>query len=55
MNNNINKLEIYREAMRLGEVIWTCVLKWDYVNSHFKSIGKASNSQLSKSTPVSDQ
>ncbi|TAE91724.1 MAG: four helix bundle protein [Verrucomicrobia bacterium] len=30
MNNDINKLEIYREAMRLGEVVWGVVTAWDF-------------------------
>jgi four helix bundle protein len=30
MNNDINKLEIYREAMRIGEVVWSIVIAWDY-------------------------
>jgi four helix bundle protein len=30
MNNDINKLEIYREAMRLGEVVWGVVAAWDF-------------------------
>lgn len=30
MNNDINKLEIYREAMRIGEVVWGVVIAWDF-------------------------
>lgn len=30
MKNSINDLEIYREAMRLGEVVWDHVVRWDY-------------------------
>lgn len=30
MNNDINKLEIYREAMRLGEEVWGVVVTWDF-------------------------
>jgi four helix bundle protein len=30
MNNDINKLEIYRESMRLGEVVWGVVAAWDF-------------------------
>ena len=30
MNSSINDLEIYREAMRIGEAIWSFVVGWDY-------------------------
>ena len=30
MNNDINKLEIYREAMRIGEYVWNVVITWDF-------------------------
>ncbi len=30
MNNDFNKLEIYREAMRVGEVAWSVVITWDF-------------------------
>jgi len=30
MSSSLNDLEIYREAMRLGELAWDCVVKWDY-------------------------
>lgn len=30
MKNSINDLEIYREAMRLGEEVWSHVAGWDY-------------------------
>ncbi|HBE22745.1 MAG TPA: four helix bundle protein [Verrucomicrobiales bacterium] len=30
MNNDINKLEIYREAMRIGEHVWNVVITSDY-------------------------
>ncbi len=29
MSKSLNELEIYREAMRLGEIVWNCVVKWD--------------------------
>ena len=28
---SINDLEIYREAMSLGEEVWSLVLTWDYL------------------------
>ena len=31
MSQSINDLEIYREAMSLGEEIWSLVLAWDYL------------------------
>lgn len=30
MPESINNLEIYREAMAIGETAWSLVLKWDY-------------------------
>jgi len=30
MNKSINDLEIYREAMRIGEVIWDLVADWPF-------------------------
>jgi four helix bundle protein len=30
MNQSINDLEIYREAMRLVEIIWAMVVNWSY-------------------------
>jgi four helix bundle protein len=30
MSKSLNDLEIYREAMRLGEVVWEWVARWDY-------------------------
>ena len=30
MSASINELEIYREAMRIGEVVWSLMLGWDY-------------------------
>ncbi len=30
MGQSINDLEIYREAMRLGEVVWDIVAEWPY-------------------------
>lgn len=30
MSTSINDLEIYREAMRVGEVVWTFVVGWDF-------------------------
>jgi four helix bundle protein len=30
MNKSINDLEIYREAMRIGEVIWCLVADWPF-------------------------
>jgi len=30
MSASINDLEIYREAMRIGEVIWDLVAKWSF-------------------------
>lgn len=31
MNQNLNELEIYRDALHLGELVWDCVVKWDYL------------------------
>ncbi|PQJ28334.1 four helix bundle protein [Rubritalea profundi] len=31
MSQSINDLEIYREAMSLGEEVWSLVLAWDYL------------------------
>jgi four helix bundle protein len=30
MSKSLNDLEIYREAMRLGEVVWEWTEKWDF-------------------------
>lgn len=30
MKNKLNDLEIHREAMRIGEVVWKHVIAWDY-------------------------
>lgn len=30
MSNSINDLEIYREAMRIGEVVWDLVADWSF-------------------------
>lgn len=30
MSKSLNDLEIYREAMRLAEVVWDIVSSWDY-------------------------
>lgn len=30
MSKSLNDLEIYREAMRLGEVVWSWVNAWDF-------------------------
>jgi four helix bundle protein len=30
MSASINELEIYREAMRIGEAVWSLVSGWDY-------------------------
>ena len=30
MKSSLNDLEIYREAMDIGEVIWSIVLGWDF-------------------------
>ncbi len=30
MSKSLNELEIYREAMRLGEDLWECVIGWDF-------------------------
>ena len=30
MSTSINDLETYREAMRVGEVVWTFVFGWDF-------------------------
>lgn len=38
MSNSLNELEIYREAMRLGEIVWDCVEKWDYLGKD--TVGK---------------
>lgn len=29
MSNSLNELEIYREAIRLGDLVWDCVVKWN--------------------------
>ncbi|MEO7099872.1 MAG: four helix bundle protein [Luteolibacter sp.] len=31
MSKSLNDLEIYREAMRLGEIVWNWVAKWDFL------------------------
>ena len=31
MSKSLNDLEIYREAMRLGEVVWGWVVHWDFL------------------------
>jgi four helix bundle protein len=31
MSKSLNDLEIYREAMRLGEIVWTWVVVWDFL------------------------
>jgi len=31
MSKSLNDLEIYREAMRLGEVVWGIVIQWDFL------------------------
>jgi len=38
MSSSLNDLEIYREAMRLGELAWDCVVKWDYLGKD--TVGK---------------
>ena len=38
MSNSLNDLEIYREAMGLGELVWNCVSKWDYLGKD--TVGK---------------
>lgn len=30
MKSSLNDLEIYREAMEIGEEIWSMVLRWDF-------------------------
>ncbi len=30
MKSGVNELEIYREAMEIGEVVWSMVISWDY-------------------------
>ncbi len=30
MSQSLNDLEIYREAMRLGEVVWNWTMAWDF-------------------------
>ena len=30
MNTSVNDLEIYRESMRIGEVVWEFVAGWPY-------------------------
>jgi four helix bundle protein len=30
MPDSINKLEIYRDAMSIGEAVWSLVIDWDY-------------------------
>jgi four helix bundle protein len=30
MSKSLNDLEVYREAMRLAEVVWDWVCKWDF-------------------------
>jgi hypothetical protein len=29
MSKSLNDLEIYREAMRLGEIVWSWVVNWE--------------------------
>ena len=31
MSKSLNDLEIYREAMRLGEIVWGWVIQWDFL------------------------
>jgi four helix bundle protein len=31
MSKSLNDLEIYREAMRLGEIVWDWVTQWDFL------------------------
>jgi four helix bundle protein len=31
MSKSLNDLEIYREAMRLGEIVWDWVTRWDFL------------------------
>ena len=31
MSKSLNDLEIYREAMRLGEIVWNWVVLWDFL------------------------
>jgi four helix bundle protein len=31
MSKSLNDLEIYREAMRLGEIVWAWVAEWDFL------------------------
>jgi len=31
MSKSLNDLEIYREAMRLGEIVWDWVIQWDFL------------------------
>jgi len=31
MSKSLNDLEIYREAMRLGEIVWSWVVLWDFL------------------------
>jgi len=31
MSKSLNELEIYREAMRLGEIVWDWVTQWDFL------------------------
>jgi len=31
MSKSLNDLEIYREAMRLGEIVWSWVVNWDFL------------------------
>jgi four helix bundle protein len=31
MSKSLNDLEIYREAMRRGEIVWSWVVNWDFL------------------------